>query len=566
MNNLPFTIQSIEAMQTRDAVPKHSLRFIKDNPAFNTLDLYTINMSGSYLRSPLGRLRIHSVHRLEYPRILEKEDILRVIFFKDDEKTAYSLDFPVKTLYSPKKILAGFQSIGVTFNSTLPASELAKLLADFLASKITFGKIAALPGWEHYPSDSDDLLFLRPDTLSAWETDTPLSGMQINQDDELSFADILQELNITNLEQYPIEITLLFLLRLFASLRTFLEQTTPSASALVNLVLEENNTATRDLLARFLSLYKNQQVYSLPMSQASLKEVTILHKDNILLLTIPSCHMTQYQHCQLMQNLDELLQFQTERAFTPIIFSDGFLSSISLDNVITIPISNNILKHIASKKLDILGNVTLAFLEHVQNNQKTLQKNINVTITYSLSTYSNMFFNLLSIWDHFENFILMHGTMSKFDKDCYFYNTYSKLSDYFEVAKDHTEFWGIPEQFIEALKKEIMGTNIKVIPRQSIWNPRTMASSTILKDKTYILISPVLFNKIVAKTFCHVHSLTVLKSLDDAAYLITDHEHSGKKHYKKKIFYNDTCGRKKYCRFIVLKTTALNLTDGPRLY
>jgi len=554
--------QIIEETQIREASTKHSLQFLRNNPELQTLDLYTVNMSGSFLRNPVGQFTLHSVRRLEYPKVLKKPDILQLIFYKNEEPIA--LSFPVNLLYTPKKIIAGLQGIGITFPTTMSNNAFAKVFADYLGQQLTFGKIAALPGWEKYPTDNDDLRFLRPDTLSNSEMSEPLSKMKIDWDSQVSFQNIIEKLDTKNFEKYPFEITLLFLLRSFALLRTLFEHFGVSTGLIVHLLLEDNNTSAQRLLATFLSLYDKHQIYTLPMPQAKLREISVLHKDSVLLLTVPTYTLSQYQRNLLVQNFETLLQLQVDYAFLPVVMTDGFLNNVNPENLITIPLSCELLSSISYKKLTLLGNVSLEFVDFIGKNVNVIKKDIKKIALQYCSTHEQSLTILQTTLRLFTNFLSLHWKGSTTALLSYSNSSQKKLCKYFKLLLNDGDFVGLPELFLEALQKEILEGNLKIQSKKQGWDPDTMAEHTLLTDEINIFIPPKIFDKIVAQTFCQTHSLSILKALDKAGHLITETEHSGKRHYKKKTYYVTLDGAKNYFRFIVLNANSINFTDGPR--
>lgn len=563
MKNIYELSQDIENAQVLNASVKHASRFLKENPVFNTLELCTVNLSGSYISNPVGTFRLHSVQRLEYPASMEKPDIIRIIFFKPKDSQLISLDFSVKTFYSPKKLIAGLQSLGITFSSTLPNSDFAKLFADYLASKLEFGQIAALPGWTHFPLADDPFTFLLPDKVPNSLTAEPLNNIRVNMNPDLDIECIMQKFMFDHLRNCPVEINLLFLIRHYSLLRTLYKEEGREIHLIINIISERNDIKAQNSLVNFLSLYENTKVYSLPMPQTKLKELVVLHKDDIIFFNVPSRPLPQYSHELLSSNIDSLLYLQQEGSFTPVIFSSGLLNGVSPENTLTIPIAEDILEILASKDLKTLGNISINFIDFIEGNIERLKPRFKIEECISKNAYDDIQNILLSIHSIFLSFSAIYWDKPFSELYCASSKIREKIRNYFEGLDISNNVIGLSNTFMHSLQKKILDGTIKIQSAQIAWDPDTMAKTTILTEDSRLLIPPELFKLLVEQTFCQVQELTVLKSLEDDGYLLTDN--SAQKHYKKHVRYIDMNGKNAYRRFVVLHSNSINLRYGPRL-
>lgn len=563
MKNIYELSQDIENAQVLNASVKHASRFLKENPVFNTLELCTVNLSGSYISNPVGTFRLHSVQRLEYPASMEKPDIIRIIFFKSKDSQLISLDISVKTLYSPKKLMSGLQSLGIAFSSTLPNSDFAKLFADYLASKLEFGQIAALPGWTHFPSDEDPFTFLLPDRVSNSLTAKPLSNLKVNMNPDLDIECIMQKFTFDQLRNCPVEVNILFLIRHYSLLRTLYKEIGREIHSIINIILDKNDIKSQELLVNFLSLYKNTKIHTLPMPQTKLKELITLHKDDMIFFNVPSHPLSQYSRELLNSNYESLLYLQQEGSFTPILFSCGLLNGINPENIVPISMTEDILEMFSSKDFKSLGNFSIGFIDFVEKNLERLRPHFKKAECISKNTYDDIQNILLSVHSIFLSFASMYWDKVFGALNCSSGKIRKKLRKYFTELEISGNIVGLAEQFLQALQKEILAGTVKIQSSQTAWDPDTMAKNTMLTDGLHLLIPPKLFSLLVEQTFCQVTRHNVLESLETDGYLIADNSTS--KHYTKYYGYIGMNGKRHYSRFVVLHSSNINLTYGPRL-
>lgn len=562
MNSLHSNPASIiENVQIKNASTKHNLRFLQYNPECQTLDLCTVNLSGSYIKNPIGNIRLHSVQRLIYTKPYKKEDIIRIIFYQGNELKFASISLQV--FYTPQKLVSRLQSIGISFPTPLPPAQLGKYLANFFAQQMSFKTIAALPGWEHFPNPDDELHFLLPDTVPDEVLTSPLKDLEVNRAHNLTSEALNEMVFYWKSVNYPSELIALFIIRLNALLRTLLITNGRSFEFIVNLIPEKNTTEIQHKLQCILSLYKNVQTYRLPMSKAELGKIITEKRDDCIFFTVPHTKLNQYQRTLLSENLDNLLHLQQIYAFIPIVFSDGYLNIPNPEDMLSIPISNGVLAKINPQTLSALGNLSIEFVKFIDKN-KNMLADVYVELPYDDEhAYDNIRNELMLTFDMFEKFLLVY-----FSSDHSAYVTQlgsicKKIAEFFNQLENSTPILGLSELFIEKLQKEIMKGTISLQDNSIVWNPETMAESVILTDGLHICMDAILFDNLVKQTFSHVLPLTVLQSLADNGYLIIDS--SGRRHYKKRAKYTSPDHKIAFRRFVVLKQNLLNLPDGPRL-
>lgn len=551
----------IETAQIKNAATKHNLRFLQYNPECQTLDLCTLNLSGSYIKNPIGNIRLHSVQRLIYTAPYEKEDIIRVIFYQGNDLKFASISLQV--FYTPQKLVSRLQSIGVIFPTPLPPAQLGKYLADFFAREMSFKTIAAFPGWEHFPTPDDDLHFLLPDTVSNEVLTSPLKDLEVNRAHNLTSEDLNKMVLYWKSVDYPSELIVLFIIRLNALLRTLLITNDRCFGLILNLIPEKNTTESQHKLRCILSLYKNAQTYRLPLAKAELNKIVAEKRDDCVFFTVPHTKLNQYQRTLLSENLNDLLHLQQIYAFIPIVFSDGYLNIPNPEDTLSIPISSGVLAEINLQTLSALGNLSIEFVKFIDKNQNVLADGY-IELPYDDEhAYDNIRNELIQTYDIFEKFLLVY-----FSSDHSAYVTQlgsicKKIAEFFKQLENSTPILGLSELFIEKLQTEIMKGTLSLQHNSIVWNPKTMAESVILTDGLHICMDAILFDNLVKQTFSHVLPLTVLQSLADNGYLIIDS--SGRRHYKKRAKYTSPDHKIAFRRFVVLKQNLLNLPDGPRL-
>ncbi len=557
------SLQIIEQSQTRSASTKHSARLLVENKDTQTIDLCTLNLSGSCMRNPVGLFRLHSVQRLQYPESMKKKDILRIVFYTSIEAEPVSLDFPIEALNSPKKIIAGLQGVGVAFSSTLSNSDFAKLFADFLARKMEIRKIAALPGWTHFPSDEDPFTFLLPDKIPNTLTAEPLSNLKVNMNPDLDIECIMQKFTFDQLRNCPVEINILFLIRHYSLLRTLYKEIGREIHSIVNIILDGNDIKSQNLLVNFLSLYKNTKIHTLPIPQTKLKELITLHKDDMIFFNVPSHQLSHYSRELLNSNIESLLYLQQEGSFTPLLFSSGLMNGINRENILTLSITEDILETLSSKDFKSLGNFSIGFIDFVEKNLERLRPHFKKAECEVKKSYDDIQNILLSVHSIFLSFSSMYWDKVFGALNCASGKIRKKLRKYFTELEISSNIVGLAEQFLQALQKEILAGTVKVQSSQAAWNPDTMAKNTVLTDGLHLLIPPKLFSLLVEQTFSQVTRHNVLESLETDGYLIADNSTS--KHCTKYYGYIGMNGKRHYSRFVVLYSSNINFTYGPRL-